>query len=232
MGLRSLLEELREYDTALVANTLGHVDPTPAHEFYMSGEIRCLTPGLGPTVGVAVTCKIDSSSPGVKSDWDGFFRQLDAIAAMEAPSVWVAQAAGSRLEHECILGDGMSKCFLAAGCVGAVTNGGARDIAGMLTTPFAVYARGRVIHHVPIRMLAMDVPVSVGGITVAPGEIIHAGADGVIKVPMRALEKLLERLPAMRACEHEVHAVWRRTDLSGMEKHRRDLEIMAKHGFR
>ena len=56
-------EELREFDTALLANTMGYSDQTPAHEIYMGGSIRSVTPTLGPTAGIAVTCEIDCSSP-------------------------------------------------------------------------------------------------------------------------------------------------------------------------
>jgi len=35
MALKSILEQLAEYDTALVANTIGYLDPTPPHQWYM-----------------------------------------------------------------------------------------------------------------------------------------------------------------------------------------------------
>lgn len=84
------LERLREYDTALLANLLGYIDPIPAHAYYMSGEIQSVTPSLGPTVGVAVTCKIDASTPGGEDEWDLYWEQVDAIAAMGVPMVRVA----------------------------------------------------------------------------------------------------------------------------------------------
>ena len=63
-----MLKSLMEYDSPLLANTLDYIDDTPPHEFFMSGDIRSVTPGLGPTVGIAVTCKLDSSTPGNKPD--------------------------------------------------------------------------------------------------------------------------------------------------------------------
>ena len=44
MSLRSILQELCEFDTALIANTLGYIDATPAHEWFMSGDIQSVTP--------------------------------------------------------------------------------------------------------------------------------------------------------------------------------------------
>ena len=160
MSNRTLLEELREYDTALIANTPGYVDPIDVHEFYMGGQIQSLRPaasGLSPTA--------------------------------------------------------------------------ARDIAGMLSAPFAMYARSTVIHRCAIHWKEVNMPVSVSGITVNPGDVIHAGAEGVIEIPCRALQKLLERLLFMMAWEKDSHAIWRRSDISAVEEERRDGELAKEYGF-
>lgn len=56
-------QQLAEYDTALLANLLRYVDSTPTHLLYMGNQIRSLIPEVGPTVGLAVTCEMDFSTP-------------------------------------------------------------------------------------------------------------------------------------------------------------------------
>ena len=229
--LNTTIEELRDFDTALLANTIGYIDPIPAHEYYMAGEIQSVTPGLGPTVGVAVTCEMDSSSPGGTADTDGFWRQVEEISAMKIPVIWVVKAVGSRPGHECILGDGMAKTLFAAGCVGAVTDGGVRDATGMASVPFAAYCRGLTIHHTALRVTAINQPVEVGGITISPGDLVHANFEGVIKIPQSCLPTLAQKATQMRAFEHEAHCVMRRTDVTPAEKRKQVGELTQKYGF-
>ena len=231
MSLLSILQQLTDYDTALVANTIGYLDSTPVHEFYLGRTIASLTPTLGPTVGVAVTCEVDTSTPDQEANWDPFFEQVKAIERMAEPVVWVAKTVGSRPDHECVLGDGMAKLLRSVGCVGLVTDGGVRDVEGLLTVPFAAYAHGRTIHHGPVRFPRVNVPVEIGGVTIRPGDVIHANIGGVIKIPPGCLEALPERAAAMHAFEHEAHAVFRQTGIEVAEKRRRVAALLAKYNF-
>ena len=228
---RSLLEQLADFDTALVANTIGYIDPTTPDHWYMGGMIQSVTPTLGPTVGIASICEVDSSTPGGQADTDEFYRQLDELSRSELPVVWVVKAVGSRPDHECILGDGMAKQLASIGCVGIVTDGGVRDIDGLLSIPFAAYCRGPVIHHCALRIRPAKQPVDIGGITVQGGDVIHANKEGVIKIPTGCIEQLPERAVAMRAFEHTVHKQLRRTDIDNDEKMKALAEIKETYGF-
>jgi 4-hydroxy-4-methyl-2-oxoglutarate aldolase len=228
MSLRPLIQQLADFDTALLANTIGYVDSTPVHEWYMGGSIASLTPTVGPTVGVAMTLEIDTSSPGNKPDPENYYALLKAIQQSPDPVVVVMKAVGSRPDHECVMGDGMAKMMHSVGCVGVVTDGGVRDIEGILTIPFGVYARGRTIHHTAIRYVNYNCPVEVGGITITPGDLIHANIGGVIKIPPAHRDRLPQLATEMRAFEHAAHCIFRRTDLSIDEKRKAVDALVAK----
>jgi regulator of RNase E activity RraA len=228
------LQQLGEYDTALLANLLRFVDSTPTHQWYMGNQIGSLIPDVGPTVGVAVTCELDTSTPDHEADGDaeGFWQQVAEIELMDVPVVWVVSCVGSRPRHECIMGDGMGKLLHAAGCVGAVTNGGVRDLAGLRSIAFGAYGSGVAIHHCNMRVRQLNIPVEVGGITVMPGDVIHANNEGVIRLPNRAVDKLLDKAPAYRAFEHEAHQMFRRTDLPALQKREQLNAMIARYGFK
>lgn len=232
MNLPELIEQLGEFDAPLLANTIGYIDPSPAHTFYMGGSIRDITQFATSTVGLAVTCIMDTSSPEGADDMDGFSRQLESIAALGAPAVWVVKAAGSRPDHECVMGDGMARLLYTAGCRGIVTDGGVRDVAGLLTIPFAAYARGRTVHHCAMRVLATDIPIEVGGITIRPGDMVHASADGVIRIPETCLDGLPARARDMRALEQEAFGLFRQRGLSSTARDEAVGKLLEKYRFK
>lgn len=229
--LRAIIEGLRDFDTALLANTIDYIDPTPAHEFYMGGAIQSVTPTLGPTVGLAVVCEIDSSTANGNASLGDYWKQLEEMSKMDLPTVWVVKTVGERPDHECVLGDGMAKTLYSVGCIGAVTDGGVRDVNGLITVPFAAYSKGKTVHHCALRFRALNIPVSIGGITVAPGDLIHANAEGVIKIPSGCMARLIPAAVRMRAFEHEAHTLMRRTEIMPAEKQRAMAGLLNKYKF-
>jgi regulator of RNase E activity RraA len=238
MSLVTTLQELREFDTALLANTIGYIDPTPPHDYYMGGSIRSLTPTIEPTVGVAFTAELDSSTPttpgapAAPAPQYDFYDQLEDMSKAGLPVVWVVKAVGSRPDHECIMGDGMGKALFASGCVGAVTDGGVRDLKGLMTIPFAVYGRGVTIHHSPLRFRSFNQPVEVGGLLIRPGDVLHANCEGVIRIPPACLDILPAKATAMRAFEHDAHRAMRRTDWNAKQKRDYVMELLITYKFR
>lgn len=229
--LAELLARLAQFDTALVANTVEALRPATGHEWYLSGAIQSVTPELGPTVGVAYTCELDSSSPGGEPAMDDYWRLLEMAEAETLPVVWVVRTVGSRPEHECVLGDGMAKTMRSVGCVGLVTDGGARDLAGISGASFAVYCAGKTIHHGALRFGAATEPVEIGGVTVRHGDVIHADHGGVVRVPSDCLADLPEALVRMTAFEREAHAWLIRPDVKMAAKREKVQQLLTQYGF-
>lgn len=229
--LRAALEQLREFDTALLANTIGYIDPTPPHEYYMGQTIRSVTPALGPTAGVAVTCELDTSTPGGQAELEDYWRQLEQMQKMDAPAVWVVKCVGARPEHECVIGDGMGKTLRSVGCAAVVTDGGVRDVLGLQMIPMPTFSRGVTVHHCALRVRRINQPVEIGGVTVRPGDILHANAEGVIKIPHGCVSSLASRAVQMRAFEHEAHLLLRQPDFPLREKQKAVAALVERYGF-
>jgi regulator of RNase E activity RraA len=72
-----------------------------------------------------------------------------------------------------------------SGAVGYVSNGGVRDTDEIILQgiPFwSAFCSQKMVQG-RLRFDAMDVPVSVGGVTVKPGDVVLGDGDGVIVVP-------------------------------------------------
>jgi regulator of RNase E activity RraA len=231
LATSELLQHLTRFETALIANTVGMIDATPVHEWYMGGSIQSVTPELGPTVGVAYTIELDSGTPGGTASVEDYWRTLEEMQKDGRPSVWVVRTVGARPDHECTLGDGMARSLLGVGCRGVVTDGGVRDVPGLLGVGFAAYSRGKTIHHGPLRFRAAGTPIEIGGITVRPGDVIHADSGGVIRIPSGCLERLPGEAARMVEFEREAFEVLVRTDVPLTEQRRGIEQLVARYAF-
>ena len=89
--------------------------------------------------------------------------------------------------------------FYAAhiGVVGVVVDGAIRDVAEIGEREFPVYARG-VTHRGPYKdgPGEINVPISVGGMVVNPGDIVVGDQDGLLAIPQDGVQQLIEKARA------------------------------------
>jgi regulator of RNase E activity RraA len=81
----------------------------------------------------------------------------------------------------------------ALGCVGAVTNGAARELHDIEASGFQVFAGRLAISRAYIHIVEFGGPVEVGGLKIQPGDLIHGDRHGIISVP----QDLATQLPAV-----------------------------------
>lgn len=90
------------------------------------------------------------------------------------------------------------------GLAGVVIDGAIRDVAEIRKREFPVYARG-VTHRGPYKdgPGEINVPVSVGGMPVNPGDVIVGDQDGLLAIPQDGIEELIDKAHAILNAEAE-----------------------------
>lgn len=101
-------------------------------------------------------------------------------------------------------GDHASYHAKGLGLAGMVTDGLCRDIVGIREAAFPVFARGWA-PNAPIRAgdSQINVPVSVGGQLIHPGDIILGDDSGVVVIPQQYAEQVLAASQAIVKKEEE-----------------------------
>ena len=94
---------------------------------------------------------------------------------------------------QALMGDIMASFAESLGVQGLVIDGAIRDVGALSQRDFPVYARG-VTHRGPYKNGPgeINVPVTVGGMVVHPGDIIVGDEDGVLAIAPADVEAVIE----------------------------------------
>jgi 4-hydroxy-4-methyl-2-oxoglutarate aldolase len=207
-----LIEQLREFETPLVAEALAAMGCADTHKYYMGADISLLNETPLPMVGIAMTLEADTSSPDTDDDASALFDACTQLEALAVPAVLVIKTIGSRPLHECVLGDGMAKMMHAVGCCGVVTDGGVRDLAGITAVGLTIFGRGPVVNHATLKFAKPSQPIKIGGIEVGNGDLVHGDCNGVHLVPAAYQSAVVEACILTRDFETRAHVHMRRSD--------------------
>ena len=71
----------------------------------------------------------------------------------------------------------------ALGCIGVVTSGAVRDMEEVRELGFQFLAKEVLVSHAYVHQVEVAGPVTVGGVTVRPGDLLHADLHGCISIP-------------------------------------------------
>ena len=202
------LEALRQIDSPTIANAIEAFEVRDATEGYTSLELRCMFPELPPVVGYAVTCTVDSTTPGKSSIPRA--NQLAALytAVHEAPkpAIVVMMDIGPQPLRGCHTGDVMSTMFQRLGAAAVVVNSGVRDLEGVRQRApgFQMFAAGTVVAHGTVRIVEVGGTVSVCGLTVRPGDLLHGDSNGLVQIPHEVADKVAEQATKVWQREREL----------------------------
>lgn len=199
--------ELRKIDTPTITNVVATYPKNPlclglynpwTENWYSDSSIRCLYPELGPIVGYAVTCVYGLPDPNFAGRLS-FMDVVDALDAMKKPTILVIQQKWPPEIHAKagLAGEMMVSSMMAVGCVGMISNGPSRDIDAIRKLRFQLLLGGVTAGHGEMAVQAVNVPVSVGGMDVAPGDLIHMDENGAVKFPPVHAPAIIKNARAM-----------------------------------
>ena len=177
-----LIEAFRAAPTSIISDNLarlaGSVGLRPFHR-------------AGRLVGTAFTVR---TRPG---DNLAIHRALEMVGPGD---VIVVDGGGD--ETRALVGEIMKNIAEHRGVSGYVIDGAIRDVAAFAASDFPCFARA-VIHRGPYKSGPgeINVPVSIGGTVISPGDIVVGDEDGVVSFSQSSAPALLEAVKAQVARE-------------------------------
>lgn len=198
------LAALQEIDSPTISNAIERFKIRPRLEGFAGWELRCMFPERGSTVGYAVTCTADSTTEG-RADERGLLRLWAAIEAAPKPVVLVIKDIGPERGRSCHMGEVMATTAKALGAVACISDGGLRDVAEVRALGgFQYFCPGLVVSHGNPIICEVNVPVTLDGMVVAPEDLLHGDANGVLVVPDAVADRVVDEAMRVRREEKEV----------------------------
>ena len=176
-------ELLTRYDTPTICNVIELFEVRPRNTGYMNGRIRACFPEMPAIVGYVSTATIRAAVARPEGTvYASLDEQVAAFAELAGPAIVVFQD----LDDPTVaatFGEVMCSTYQAFGAVGLITSGAARDLDQVRRRGFAAFSNGVICSHGYSHIVAIHGPVQVGGLTLHPGDLLHADCNGVTSVP-------------------------------------------------
>ena len=196
----SVLDALGRYDSPTLSNAVELFDVRPRDEGFMRHEVRCMFPELPRIVGYAATAAMRARGAGEGYHPDALTAHVQAVPG---PRIVVVQDLDDEPAHGALWGEVMATTFTRLGCIGVVTDGSVRDLDEARAMGFGFFARAVSVSHGYARVEGAGEPVTVGGLTVRPGDLLHADQHGVLLVPAEIAAELPAAADRVIAAEQE-----------------------------
>lgn len=194
------LDVLTKFDTPTVCNALEKFKLGSKVEGYTSPLIRSIFPEFKPIVGYACTAKISARFPGTKANEEVLYQYYQSIKDCPINPISVIQD----LDENCVgsfWGEVQTTIHKALGCMGVITDGGVRDLDEAHALGFSYFASCVLVSHGYIHMEEMNTPVEIGGLTVHPGDLLHADKHGSVLIPHEVAHLVADACRQMQAAE-------------------------------
>lgn len=212
-------DALRRLDTPTVCNALEIVAPTRRGAGYTVKPFFCPRPELGPMVGYARTGTIRSMQPSGRSASDDAAARLDYYDHIDegpSPTITVIEDLDAIPGYGAWWGEVNTNIHQGLGSLGVITNGSIRDLDDV-APGFHMLAGMAGPSHAWVRIINHAVQVTVHGMTVNPGELIHGDQHGAVVIPIDVARDVPAAAAKIAAAEHKVIKAAQQPDFSAAQ---------------
>ncbi len=186
--------ELRRWNTPTIYNGWEQITSRDAGRDGVNiDEATDFMPQMGAMVGYAVTVVIEpSNAVHKKRNPDGWADYRKYLASIPGPKIVCVQDLEKPRTFGSMWGEVNANVARALGCVGAIVDGGIRDIDEMNYAGFKALARRLCVGHAHVVPIKCGCAVEVFGRKIEPGQLIHADKHGFLAIPPEDEKNLLE----------------------------------------
>ena len=198
-----LLDLLRRVDTPTVCNAIEVVQGKRGFDRFTRGTMLASAPDAAPMVGYAVTAKIAGAAAPteppevIRPRRMAYYRM---VAEAPKPAVIVVEDLDFPACVGAYWGEINATVHKGLGLAGALTNGVMRDL-GDLPGAFPVVAGSVGPSHGFVHVREIATPVSVFGLTIDPGDLVHADRHGAVVVPPEVVPELAAGIRKLQSTE-------------------------------
>lgn len=199
----ALFDLLISVDTPTVCNAIEWVDGKRGFDRFTRGTVIASDPVGGAIVGYARTAKIAAVSPPDEPADVIRARRMDYYRHMATgprPAIAVIEDVDGDAAIGAYWGEVNTTIHKGFGLSGALTNGVMRDL-GDMAPGFPVIAGSIGPSHGFVHVRAIAEPVTVFGLTIADGELVHADRHGAVVIPDGHVPALADAIHAMMTTE-------------------------------
>jgi 4-hydroxy-4-methyl-2-oxoglutarate aldolase len=189
----ALLDELRQFSTCVTASAIETFGVRLCNAGFADSRIRCQFKQSPPVVGYAATARIRSANPPMERHDYFYYDRADwwnHILTIPAPRIVVIEDIDEQPGLGAFVGAVHAHILQALGCIALVTNGSVRDITEIQSTGFQLFASNVSVSHAYAHVFDFGGKVQVGGLDIAPGELVQGDLHGVQTIPVEIADKV------------------------------------------
>ncbi len=210
------LDALRRFSTCTISNAIETFHARLRNTGFTDRSIHRMYPDRDvPMVGYAATARLRSEEPPIIGE--SFHDRTtfwNSILEIPEPRVLVLEDLDDPPGRGAFVGEMDAAILKALGCIGCLTNGAVRNLPELRAMGLYLFAGNVAVSHAYAHIFDLRATVTIGGMEVHRGDLLHGDRHGVLTIPMDFATKIPDAASRLQQSERTVIDFCRSSDFS------------------